>query len=87
MSVSIIINTIPMPEYAEAVGAAIVAGIGERSENERWKIYIREWENSTDYIVIVEGPDGFQWEQRFTGADEQTSEFIEAAVREATHSP
>ena len=85
MSVSIIINTIPMPEYAEAVESAIVAGIGERSENEQWKIYIREWENNTDYVVVIEGSDGFQWERRFSGADEQTPEFIEVAVREATH--
>ena len=85
MPVSIWCNTIAIPDRCEAIGAAVLNGIGQRPENEQWTVSIYEPADRPDYIVKIEGPDGFKWKRGFF-YEEQTPESIQAAVAKATHS-
>ncbi len=82
MSVTIFSNDIPIPELRESIGKAVLDGIGQRPDNEQWRVYIYAPQNSAHYIVVIEGPNGFKWERSF---GERSPEFIREQVKQATH--
>ena len=81
MAVSVFCNTIAMPGRRQAVERAVLQGIGQRPGN--WVISIFEPQPSPEYIVSIEGPDGFAWKRAFFGPVEQTPEFIQTEVARA----
>ena len=85
MSVSIFCNEIPIPEHRESIGKAVLDGIGQRPDNEQWRVEIYAPRDSADYIVVIEGPNDFKWERSFSGPDERSPELIREEVRQATH--
>ena len=85
MSISIINNTIPVLTRG-SVEKALLDGIGQRPENESWKIWMDEPQNRSAYIITIEGPNDFNWKREFFGIDEQTPIFIREKVRKATRS-
>ena len=87
MPVSIFSNNIAMPDRREAIGNAVLDGIGDPPENEQWTVYIYEPQEKPNYIVTIKGPDDFEWERDFFGPEERTPKFIREEVRQATHSP
>lgn len=86
MAVSVLANTIAMPDRRAAVEKAVVEGIGDRP-GEDWRVRIIEPQDRPDYIVTIEGHNNFRWKRDFFGPDEQTPEFIRKAVMEATKRP
>jgi hypothetical protein len=68
MSVSVIINSIPIPADHDAVQRAVLKGIGETPGD--WRVYISE-RQTPEYFITIMGSDGFKWERRFFGIEEQ----------------
>ena len=85
MPVNVFSNTITSEDNQKAVERAVLAGLGERPPSERWTVHLQESQETSDYFVILEGPEGFEWKGRFRGQHERTPEFIQKAVFHATH--
>ena len=83
MRASILANTIAMPGRRQLIGDAVVEGVGDRPENETWKVWIYEPQDRPDYIVTIEGPGDFKWAHTFFGPYEQTPDFIRTEVAKA----
>jgi hypothetical protein len=79
--VAVFSNTIAIPESKKSVQRAVVEGIGKRPKNERWTASI--FERAEDWVVVIEGPNQFKWEQEFFGPSEQNHYFIREAVSKA----
>jgi hypothetical protein len=74
MPVSVLSNSIAAVDRREAIQRAVLEGIGQRAGN--WVLRILEPQLRPDYIVKIEGPDGFEWERTFFGPVEQTPELV-----------
>jgi hypothetical protein len=85
MAVSVLTNTIADPDRKKAVEKGVLAGIGARPGSEPWKVRIFEPPSSSKYVIKIEGPNEFKWENSFFGPVEETPEFIRNAVQKATH--
>lgn len=87
MPISVFSNNIAMPDRRKAIQEAVLAGTGSSPGSQTWQVFIFEPQSSPEYIVKIEGPEGFTWERSFLGVQEQTAQFIGAEVRRATHYP
>jgi len=85
MPISVLTNTIALVDHRKQIQAAVLAGIGSRPQSENWTVRIYEPATSPEYVVKIEGPDGFNWNRTFLGPEEESPEFIRTAVTEATH--
>jgi hypothetical protein len=84
MATIISANTIAMPDFRSEVEDAVLRGVGERDEPEKWSAEILASADRGGFVVRIKGPDGFVWEQRFEGRDEQAPAFVEWSVSAAT---
>lgn len=82
----VLANTIAIPEQRKAIQDAVLQGIGSRIKSETWRAKIFEPQMSPEYIIQLQGPNGYNWERKFFGPVEQTAEFIKQTVHQATHS-
>jgi len=85
MPISILTNTIAIPDRAKKVQKAVLAGIGRCPESENWTVRIFEPQASPEYVVKIGGPNDAKWNLTFFGPEEQSPEFIRNAVARATH--
>ena len=79
----VLTNTIADPDSRESIQRAVIEGIGGRPLTVR----IFEPALSPDYMIRIDGPEGFKWERTFFGPVEQTADFIQEEVRKATALP
>jgi hypothetical protein len=84
MNAIVLTNTIPLPDVRKQVQEAVLRGIGQRIDHERWTVKIFAPADRAGYVIRIQGPNRFTWEHDFEGPGEETPAFIEAAVREAT---
>jgi hypothetical protein len=84
MPISVPANTISGVDRRQQIEAAVLAGIGSRRQSEIWTVRIYEPATGLEYIVKIEGPNGFNWERTFWGPEEEAPEFIRSAVADAT---
>jgi hypothetical protein len=85
MPVSVLCNNVAMPDRRIAIQQAVLPGIGPRPGSEAWEVSICQSQSRDEYIVKIEGPEGFAWERAFFGVHEKTPQFIEQEVWRATH--
>jgi len=83
MPVEVLTNTIALPNSRKETQEAVLAGIGPRPDI--WTVRIFEPQSGPEYVIKIEGPNGFKWEQTFFGPEEEAPEFIRKAVEKATH--
>jgi hypothetical protein len=83
MNAIVLTNTIPLADVRQQVQAAVLRGIGERVDYERWTIKIFAPIDRAGYVIRIQGPKGFTWESYFEGPQEEPA-FIEQTVRNAT---
>jgi hypothetical protein len=79
----VLTNTIGDPNSRKVIQDAVLEGIGHRGLT----VKIFEPQNSSDYVIRVEGAGGFRWERAFFGPVEQTPEFVRQEVHKATAYP
>jgi hypothetical protein len=79
----ILTNTIPLPDVRRQVQEAVLRGIGERIDHERWTVKIFAPADRAGYVIRIQGPNGFTWEHVFEGPDEESPAFIERTVHDA----
>lgn len=87
MSVIIVENKIALPQRMNAVSAAVLKGIGNRPDDEEWRITIFEPIDSPRFTITIHGPHDFTWKRTFLDPKEQTFEFIRREVRNSTRFP
>ena len=76
----ILSDNIPLPEKRERFEGAVLEGMGKLPAS--WTASIYQPQGTGLYVeVIIEGPETFKWTRRFTGPDEQKSEFVKMAIR------
>jgi hypothetical protein len=78
----VLTNTIGNPSDRKAIQDAVLQGIGHRGLT----VKIFEPQNSADYLIRIEGANGFRWERAFSGP-EQTPDFVQQEVEKATAYP
>jgi hypothetical protein len=83
MAVTILMNNIPEVHYKGTVEAVIREEIGDRPG--QWNVRIMEFGDWAATHIRISGPNGFDWNGKFEGADEQDKRgsFIRETVREA----
>jgi hypothetical protein len=84
MNAVVLTNTIPLPDVRKRVQDAVLRGIGERIDYERWTVKIFAPADRAGYFVRIQGPKNFTWEHYFEGPVEDSPIFIEKTVRDAT---
>jgi len=84
MSATVLTNTIPLADVRQQIQAAVLRGIGERIDYERWTVKIFAPADRAGYVIRIQGPKNFTWERYFEGPQEEKPDFIEQTVRDAT---
>jgi hypothetical protein len=80
----VVTNTIADPGSRRAIQNAVLQGLGQRPDNESWTVRIFEPQSGPEYVIKIEGANGFRWEHTFLGGHEQTPDFIRKEVQKAT---
>jgi hypothetical protein len=78
---AIFANTIALPDLRESVQIAVLEGVGKRPKCEGWAASI--YERAESWVVVIEGPNRFRWEQEFFGPSEKNPNFIREMVSNA----
>jgi hypothetical protein len=79
-------NSIVNLDLRKSVQSAVIEGIGERPNSERWMVSISECDERPVYLIAIEGPNQFTWKQEFFGPGEQDPDFIREVVSTAVRS-
>ncbi len=68
------------PAEREAVQRFVRQAFGDRQGN--WDVLVYEPQESSEWQILITGPNAFKWENVLQGAVEQTPEFVGMTVRE-----